>query len=385
MATSVGLDNFLAEYHGQLAHQGVGLITNPTGVTRTLQSNIDALRAVGVNLVALFGPEHGFSASAADGAHVASGRDPRTGLTVHSLYGTTRKPTAEMLKGIDVLLYDIQDVGVRFYTYTTTLGLALEACAENKIPLIVLDRPNPINGNVVEGAVLDPTLQSFIGHGCLPIRYGMTMGELAQFYNSDLNIHADLQVIPMREWRREMWYDQTGLVWVTPSPGIPQFATTMSYPGMCFVEGTNLSEGRGTGLPFEIVGAPFLDGYALAETLNALKLDGVAFRPIAFVPSSSKHAGQECFGVQLHITDRESFRPVTTGLYIVATCRALAPEKFEFLATSWEGRPPHFDLLAGSSRVREALLSNGSVEALTQTWIQDIARFQAKRQPYLIY
>ncbi|HEX7593905.1 MAG TPA: DUF1343 domain-containing protein, partial [Anaerolineae bacterium] len=233
----------------------MGLITNPTGVTRTLQSNVDALRAADVNLVALFGPEHGFSASAADATPVASARDAGTGLPIHSLYGDTRKPTTEMLAGIDVMLFDLQDVGVRFYTYTATLALTLEACAASRVRLIVLDRPNPINGVTIEGPILDPALQSFVGHGPVPIRYGMTIGELAQFYNYELNIGAELQVIEMRGWTRAMCFDETGLTWVPPSPGIPHASTTLVYPGMCFIEGTNLSEGRGTALPFEIIGS----------------------------------------------------------------------------------------------------------------------------------
>jgi uncharacterized protein YbbC (DUF1343 family) len=380
-----GLEILLAEQLHLLRGKRVGLISNPTGVTRDLRSNVDALRAARVNLVALFGPEHGFSAAAADGAAVDSGRDARTGLPVYSLYGNIRQPTREMLADVDVLLFDLQDVGVRFYTYTATLGLALEACAENRVPLIVLDRPNPITGEIVEGAVLDHALQSFIGHGALPIRYAMTLGELAQFYNREHNISAELEVIALRDWRREMWYDETGLHWATPSPGIPNFATTIPYPGMCFIEGTNLSEGRGTGLPFEIVGAPFLDGYALAEELNARKIDGARFRPVAFTPSASKHAGVECYGVQVHVIDRDAFRPVTAGLHVIAACRALAPERFEFLPTSWEGHPPHFDLLTGDARAREGLLANRSIETITRAWADDRARFEETRKKYLLY
>ncbi|MBI5650761.1 MAG: DUF1343 domain-containing protein [Chloroflexi bacterium] len=380
-----GLEILLTEKLDVLCNQRVGLITNPTGVTRDLRSNVDALRDAGVHLVALFGPEHGFSASAADGAAVESGRDARTGLPVYSLYGKIRKPTRAMLTDVDILLFDLQDVGARFYTYTATLGLALESCAENQKPLIVLDRPNPITGRIIEGALLDPGLQSFIGHGALPIRFGMTLGELARFYNRELNINADLRVIEMRDWDRAMWFDETGLTWVTPSPGIPNFATTIPYPGMCFIEGTNLSEGRGTPFPFEIVGAPFLDGYALAESLNALKLAGVIFRPIAFTPCSSKHAGVECFGAQLHITDRNAFRAIPTGLHVIATCRALAPNQFEFLQTSWEGRPPHFDLLTGDVRVREGLIANHSIETITRAWDADLARFDLIRKKYLLY
>ncbi len=385
MPIQTGLEILLNEQLDSLKNQRVGLVTNPTGVTRDLRSNVDALRAAGVNLTALFGPEHGFAASAADGAAVESGRDVRTGLPVYSLYGKLRKPTREMLANVDVLLFDLQDVGVRFYTYTATLGLALEACAEHHKPLIVLDRPNPINGNLIEGAILDPSLQSFIGHGPLPIRFGMTLGELAHFYNRELEINAELRVMELRGWNRAMWFDETDLLWVMPSPGIPNFLTTLVYPGTCCVEGTNLSEGRGTGLPFEVVGAPFLDGFALADALNALKLDGVIFRPLAFTPSSSKHAGVECYGVQLHITDRNAFRAIPTGLYLIAACRALAPTQFEFLQTSWEGRPPHFDLITGDARVRQGLAANQSIETLTQAWTNDLARFDATRKKYLMY
>jgi len=385
MPISTGLDVLLSERLELVQRQRVGLVTNPTGVTRALRSNVDALRDAGVHLVALFGPEHGFSAAAADGTAVASGRDARTDLPVHSLYGNIRKPTRELLANLDTLIFDLQDVGVRFYTYTTTLALALEACAENRMPLIVLDRPNPITGTIIEGAVLDPALQSFVGHGALPMRHGMTLGELAQFYNRERNIGAELQVIALRGWNRAMWYDETGLTWVPPSPGIPHFATTITYPGMCLIEGTNLSEGRGTALPFEIVGAPFLDGYALAESLNALKLAGVLFHPIAFTPCASKHAGFECYGAQLHITDRAASRAVATGLHVIAACRAQAPDRFEFLSTSWEGRPPHFDLLTGDARVREGLLANQSVAALTRAWTNALARFEETRKKYLLY
>lgn len=382
---TTGLDLLLQEPRPALARQRVGLITNASSVTRDLRPNVDALRAAGVNLVALFGPEHGFSASAPDAAHVASGRDARTGLPVYSLYGDTRKPTREMLADVDVMLFDLQDVGVRFYTYTATLALTLEACAENHVPLIVLDRPNPITGNIIEGARLDPALQSFVGHGPLPIRYGMTLGELARFYNAELNIGAELQVIALRDWQRAMWFDQTGLHWTSPSPGIPHFTTTVVYPGMCFIEGTNLSEGRGTGLPFEVVGAPFLDGHALAEELNARQLDGARFRPMVFTPTASKHANQVCYGIQVHVTDRDAFRPVITGLYVIEACRAQNPTRFEFLPSSWEGRPPHFDLLTGDARARLALESDQPIETITRAWASVLARFDATRQKYLLY
>ncbi len=385
MLISTGLDILLSERLDVLRNQRVGLVTNPTGVTRDLNSNIAALRAAGVNLVALFGPEHGFTASAADATPITSGRDARTGLPIHSLYGDTRQPTDEMLAHLDVMLFDLQDVGVRFYTYTATLALTLKACAASGVRLVVLDRPNPINGITVEGPLLEPALQSFIGQGPLPIRYGMTIGELAQFYNRELNIGAELTVIALRGWTRAMWFDETGLTWVPPSPGMPHESTTIVYPGMCFIEGTNLSEGRGTALPFEIAGAPWLDGYALAEELNAQRLDGVRFRAITFSPEASKHAGRVCGGVQVHVTDRAAFRAVTTGLRVIAACRAQAPARFEFLSTSWEGKPPHVDLLTGTPRVRAALVSNPSIDLLAKEWSPELARFNQTRRRHLAY
>lgn len=382
--TKIGLELLLADAK-RVSKQRVGLITNASGVTSNLVSTLDALRDKGVQVTTLFGPEHGFSASSPDATAVASSRDARTGLPVYSLYGNTRKPTAEMLAEVDALVFDLRDVGVRFYTYTTTLALVLEACAENKKPLLVLDRPNPIGGIVLEGPLLDPSLQSFIGHGSLPIRYAMTIGELARLYNCELNIGAELDVIAMEGWQRERWFDETGLVWVPPSPGIPHTSTTIAYPGTCLIEGTNLSEGRGTALPFEIVGAPWLDGYALSDELNGRHLDGVRFRAITFMPTDSKHAHQTCYGVQVHVTDRDAFRPVKAGVHIIAACRAQNTARFEFLATSWEGSHPHLDLLVGNSSVREGLQANQPVEAITRSWDADAARFEKIREGYLLY
>ena len=384
MPTLTGLDVLLNE-HRLIKNHPVGLITNPTGITRTGQANIDALRGIGVNLVALFSPEHGLDAAVADAQPVASRRDARTGLPIHSLYGDIRQPTHDMLAGIDTLLFDLQDVGARFYTFTTTLALALTACAHHRVRLVVLDRPNPIGGTIVEGPMLESALQSFIGHGPLPIRYGMTIGELAQFYNRELNIEAELRVIAMQGWERGMWFDQTGLMWAPPSPGIPHWATTIAYPGMCLIEGTNLSEGRGTPLPFEIAGAPWLDGYTLAEELNAQRFDGVFFLPITFTPDAGRHAGQVCRGVQVHVTDRDGFRPVMVGLHLIAACRVQNTDRFEFLSTSWEGQAPHLDLLTGTPRARAAIEKGESLALLAKEWESDLARFQETRSKYLIY
>ncbi len=379
MSTSVttGLDVLLSDPHALLGKR-VGLLTNASGVTRALRLNIDALRDAGINLVALFSPEHGLLGAAADGAPVASGRDPHTGLPIHSLYGDTRKPTHEMLANLDVLLFDLQDVGVRFYTYTATLGLALEACAENHLPITVLDRPNPVNGIVVEGPVLDPTLQSFVGYGPLPIRFGMTMGELARFYNAELNIGAELQVIAMRKWQRALWFDETTLLWVPPSPNMSRLSTAIVYPGMCLFEGTNLSIGRGTTLPFEIVGAPWIAGYALADALNALQLDGVRLCPIAFTPTASKFPNENCFGVQVHVTDRNALRPVTMALHLLSTLRQMYPTQFEW-------RVEHFDRLMGDVSVHGKIERGASVQTIVDSWTSAQKQFSQQREKYLLY
>jgi uncharacterized protein YbbC (DUF1343 family) len=304
---------------------------------------------------------------------------------VFSLYGKTKEPSPKMLAEVDVLVFDMQDAGARFYTFISTLFYVLRGAGRAGKPVIVLDRPNPINGARIEGPRVEPGLESFVGITPIPIRHGLTTGELAFYLNVEHHLGADLSVIPMRGWARDMWFDQTGLPWVTTSPGIPQLVTAAVYPGMCFVEGTNLSEGRGTTLPFEIAGAPWLDGDPAARSLNALNLPGVRFRPLYFIPSASKHAGEKCGGVQAHVTDREAFRPTATGLHVVAACRAHAAEQFQFLASSWEGRPPHFDLLTGVAAVREGLAAGKAVEEITATWPEIEAQFADKRRPYLLY
>lgn len=377
MNTRTGLDVLLNEPN-ILRGQRVGLLTNATGVTRDLRPNIDAIRAAGINLVALFSPEHGLLGAANAGEHVASSIDPHTGLPIHSLYGATRKPTPEMLHGIDTLLYDLQDVGVRFYTYTATLALALEACAENKIPLVVLDRPNAINGITIEGPVLDPALQSFVGHGPLPMRFAMTLGELAKFYNAELHISAELRVIELQNWRRAMWFDETGLPWVLTSPNIPTLTTAIVYPGLCLVEGTNLSLGRGTTLPFEIVGAPWLDAYALADAMNTLNIAGARFRPISFIPSANKFANETCFGVQVHVIDRNVLRPVTLALQLLQTIYQMHPTKFEWNVAG-------FDRLIGDASVREKIERGVAIDSIIAEWTPGQNEFLRAREKYLLY
>jgi len=380
-----GLARLVAEGGALLAGRRAGLVTHPAAVLPDLSSSLDALLEAGVRLTALFGPEHGFDGSVADGEAVGDAHDHRTGLPVFSLYGANREPTAGMLAGVDVLVFDVQDVGVRFYTFISTLYHVLAAAGRYGRSVIVLDRPNPIGGVTVEGPLLAPGLESFVGIAPIPIRHGMTVAELARYFNTEYRLGADLEVVGMVGWRRATWFDATGLPWVPLSPGMPHLATATVYPGMCFIEGTNLSEGRGTTTPFEVVGAPWLDGHALAQALNRLALPGVRFRPTYFVPSASKHAGVTCGGIQVHVTDRLAFRPVETGLHVVAACRGQAPDRFEFLASSWEGLPPHFDLLTGDAALREGLLAGASVAGLVAGWSTVAAAFLEARQPYLCY
>lgn len=381
-----GLSILLESRKDLVAGKRVGLVSHAAAVLPDLTGSVDAMRSAGVNLTTLFGPEHGFSGVAADGAAVGDQVDPRTGLPVFSLYGEIREPTPTMLAGVDVLVVDFQDVGVRFYTYLSTLYYVLRAAGRQGLPVLVLDRPNPINGRAVEGPFIDPGLESFVGIvAAMPVRHGMTMAELALLLNREYNLNAPLTVVPMQGWTRDMWFDQTGLPWVIPSPAMPTLATATVYPGTCFFEGTNMSEGRGTAQPFEVIGAPWIDRYALAEHMNALGLHGVRFRPVFFQPSASKHAGVTCEGVQVHVLDRGIFQPVMTGLFLAAACRELAANDFAFLPTSWEGRPPQFDLLTGSAGNREHVDTLQPVETLVSGWKQAEDLFRAIRAPYLIY
>jgi len=366
-----------------LGHSRVGLITNPTGVTRDLTSTIDAFhRDPGIELAAIFGPEHGARGDAQDAMPVESYVDPATGVPVHSLYGGTRRPTAEMLEGVDSLIFDIQDVGARFYTYASTLTYTIEAAAEEGIPLIVLDRPNPINGIEVEGKILDPRFASFVGLHPIPIRHGMSIGELARLINA--GIGAGLRVVEMEGWRRGMWFDETGLPWVQPSPNIPTLETAAVYPGTCLFEGTNVSEGRGTTRPFETIGAPWIDAARWAEALNVLGLSGVTFRPCYFTPTLSKYAGERCGGVQVHPLDPNAFRPVETSLHMIASALDLWPDGFEWLAPTYDGRR-HFDLLAGTDEIRESLSRGVSVEEIVASWRDELRSFLELRAGYLLY
>jgi uncharacterized protein YbbC (DUF1343 family) len=373
-----GLDILLSEQLALLHGRRVGQVTHPAAVLPDLTGAADALLRAGVRLTALFGPEHGVSGAAGAGDTVDNAVDARTGLPVFSLYGSSVEPTAEMLSDVDVLLFDMQDVGVRFYTYLSTLFYVLRGAAKAHKPAIVLDRPNPIGGQIVEGPSIEPGFESFVGIMALPIRHGLTLGEAALLMSTTFDLDVELAVVEMRGWRRDYWFDQTGRAWVPTSPAMPHVSTATVYPGTCLLEGTNVSVGRGTALPFEICGAPWLAGAALAERMNALNLAGARFRPLHFCPSADRYAGQECGGVQVHITDRAALRPVMLGLHLVAAIRSLHPREFAWAAA-------HFDRLLGGARTREAIETDAPVETFAGDWDVVCAQFEQGRQPYLRY
>jgi uncharacterized protein YbbC (DUF1343 family) len=381
----LGVEVLLQDEMDLIKDKRVGLITNPTGVDQNVTSIVDLLfNNPDVNLTALYGPEHGVRGSAQAGAYVEQYTDEKTGLPVYSLYGKTKKPTPEMLSNVDVLLFDIQDVGTRFYTYIYTMALAMEAAKENNIPIIVLDRPNPISGNKVEGPVLEDKYSSFIGEYPIPVRHGMTVGELAKLFNSEFGIGADLTVVEMEGWKRNMYYDDTPLEWVLPSPNMPTLETAVVYPGAALIEGTNVSEGRGTTKPFELIGAPFINSDNLAAKLNSYKLPGVTFRAASFIPTFSKHANVLSHGIQIHVTDRNSYKPFETGLYIVKTIHDMYPNDFQFRTPSAAGIS-FFDNLVGNGSIRAAIEAGKSVEEMKAAWQTGLEEFNEIREKYLLY
>jgi uncharacterized protein YbbC (DUF1343 family) len=334
-------------------------------------------------LVALFGPEHGIRGAAQDGEKIGTFRDPQTGVPAYSLYGATRAPDAEMLADIELMLFDIQDIGARFYTYLYTMSMSMEACAQHRIPFVVLDRPNPIGGEEVSGNLLDPAFASFVGRYPIPVRYGLSCGELAQLFNVEYGIGVELHIVKMQGWQRRHYWEDTGLPWVPPSPNMPTVETAVVYPGTCFFEGTNLSEGRGTTKPFEQFGAPFVDGVQLAAALAEQQLPGVLFRPVFFQPSASKYANELCQGVQLHVTDRRVFDPLRAGFAALITARQLYAADFAWRVPS--GGIHNFDRLAGGDDVRQCIDSGMDVEALLSSWQVKREGFLALRQNHLLY
>jgi uncharacterized protein YbbC (DUF1343 family) len=356
----------LAEGLPALKGKRAGLITNHSAIDQQFRNAVDLLHESDVvELVALFGPEHGVRGDAQAGVHVGAAIDARTGLPVYSLYGETERPTVEMLAGLEALIFDIQDVGVRYATYISTMVHAMEAASAAGLPFVVLDRPNPLNGNQIEGNLLDPAFASFVGVHPIPIRHGMTAGELALLIAAERGM-AEPGIVEMRGWRREQWFDETGLPWVQPSPNLPTLDTVTLYPGTCLIEGTNVSEGRGTTRPFEYIGAPWIDPFRLAGELEGRRLPGCAFRPAYFTPTFSKHAGQICGGVQVHVTDRDALRAVDVGMYLLEVLLALYPEAFVWRET---GEGTFFiDRLLGSDLPRKQLSDGGGADLIMEEW-----------------
>ena len=362
LKTELGLNVLLTEKSDWIRGKSIGLITNHTGVDTTLRGNYRLFAEASLcRLSAIFSPEHGFWGAVQDGIAVDSldvsdenaSHSHRTSVPVYSLYGQSVRPTVSQLEGIDLLVYDMQDVGARYYTYISTLLHAMEAASDQGIEFIVADRPNPITCNAVEGSILERGFESFVGIHRVPVRYGLTIGELAMLLKAERVPTCPLNVAWMHGYARDMWYDDTGLQWVPPSPNMPTLTTAILYPGLCLFEGTNMSEGRGTTKPFEYIGAPWCNGEKWAEILNALCLPGVLFRPVVFTPApvaeNTKHAKQTCGGVAIHITDRERFLPIETAIHMLSTLITEYRDVFAF-------RPAHFDRLAGNSQLRNALL-----------------------------
>lgn len=380
----LGLEVFLTEELEIVKGKRVGLITNQTGVDSELRSNISLfLREPKINLVALFAPEHGLRGERLAGEYVESYIDEETKLRVYSLYGNTRKPTKDMLKGIDLLIFDMQDVGVRHYTYISTMALAMESAKENNIEFVVLDRPAPLGGLNVEGPVLDPAFSSFIGVYPIPNIYGMTVGELARLFNTEFKISTRLTVIPMKGWERDMSFDQTGLFWVISSPNIPDLETLFLYPCTGPIGDTYLSVGVGTTKPFHFVGAPYINPSKLIAELLKRRLDGVLFRPAYFIPRYSKFQNELCKGIEIFITDRKLFKPIEVALNILDIIYRLYPKDFNWGDKS-NGKYI-FDLSMGTDKVRKYIEAGMPPRDIIKTFEEDLKRFLEIREKYLIY
>ena len=395
---ATGLDVLCADRLDLLRGRRVGVLCHPASVTSDLVHIVDRLIAVGVRPARLFGPEHGVRGEAQDMVGVDDGRDTRTGIPVTSLYGETFEsltPTAAELEGLDVLVVDLQDVGSRYYTYVWTMALALGAAARARAAVVVLDRPNPLGGFAIEGGTVQEKCTSFVGLGAVPVRHGLTIGEVARLVVAGMPwggarfaqpLDCDLTVVAARGWRRPMMFADTGLPWVMPSPKMPTPDTALVYPGQCLFEATNVSEGRGTTRPFEIVGAPFLDGHAWAAALAETQPAGVRLRPISFRPTFHKFAGHPCGGVQLHVTDAAAFRPYRTGVALIAAARKLGGDAFRWRSEPYEfvADPPAIDLLTGSSQVRFAIDAGAPITEIEAAFAPFERQFAELRQPALI-
>ncbi|HEX2867893.1 MAG TPA: DUF1343 domain-containing protein [Ignavibacteriales bacterium] len=388
--TAPGADILLAERMDLIKGKRLGIVTNHSALLSNGVHLVDTLfHRKDVKISALFGPEHGIRGDAPDGTTISHGKDAKTGLEVYSLYGKVYKPTKEMLHDVDVLIYDIQDVGARFYTFISTLFYTVQAGAENNIPVIVLDRPNPITGIKVDGPVRKEDLSSFVGIAPIPIMHGLTIGELATLFNESgmlgKNLKAKLTVVKMENWKRDDYYDETGLKWVKPSPNIPDLETAIVYPGMCLIEGTNMSEGRGTHAPFLTFGAPYINSDELKNELLKLNIKGASFENTVYTPveipnmaSDPKFQGEKVNGLKLNVTDRKAFEPVEFGIKLIYAVHKLYPDKFRF-------SDARFDRLSGDRAIRNEILSNKPVSEIIKGWQNELNKFRTLRKKYLLY
>lgn len=372
----------------RLRGRTVGIVCNPASVDAELRHVLDRAESAGVHVGAIFGPQHGFRSDVQDNMiETPHANDTRRRAPIYSLYSETRQPTAEMLSGLDALVIDLQDVGTRIYTYAYTMANCLRAAKTHGIPVILCDRPNPIGGTAVEGPMLDDAFTSFVGQFPIPMRHGMTMGELALLFNDHFGLGARLDVVKMSGWTRDMYFDRTGLPWVLPSPNLPTFDSTVVYPGTVLFEGTNVSEGRGTTKPFELIGAPWVSTESFAERLNAHDLPGVHFRPAVFEPTFQKHARATCGGCQMHVTDREAFRPVEAAVVLIEAFKNAGPGQFQWRQPPYEYEHDKMpiDILSGSSRLREALDAGVGARDIAREWEGPIAAFLDIRRRFLLY
>lgn len=378
-----GLDRLLLGSNPELQSKRIGLIINHTSVTADLRLSLDILLNKGFIIKAIFAPEHGFRGNAAAGEKVSHQVDKKTGIPIYSLYGDSRSPSSESMKDIDAFVFDIQDIGVRYYTYIYTLAYSMETAAKFGLDYYVLDRPNPITGEIIEGNIIDSNFDSFVGKYGLPVRHGMTVGELATYFNHEYKMSCKLTVIKMEGWERKKWFDELGLQWVMPSPNATGIEMAALYPGTCLFEGTNVSEGRGTTRPFEMIGAPWIDAEEWYEKLQAYKLDGVIFRPTHFTPTTSKYTGELCEGLQVHIVGRKMVKPLQVALAMIETLKHLYPNNFKWMDPI-KGRY-FIDLLAGTDQLR---LRVDRCENLVD-WLKDeeskLKKFKDVQRKYLLY
>jgi uncharacterized protein YbbC (DUF1343 family) len=386
MAVTLGSDILFERQ--LLRGRTIGLVCNPASVDARLQHIVDRADAAGIRVGAIFGPQHGFRSDVQDNMiETPHARDERRCVPVYSLYSDTRQPTSEMLAGLDALVVDLQDVGTRIYTYVYTMANCLRAARAHGVPVVVCDRPNPIGGAGVEGPMLDARFASFVGQFPIPMRHGMTIGELASLVNDHFGLGAKLEVVRMAGWSRAMYADDTGLPWVLPSPNLPTVDSTVVYPGTVLIEGTNVSEGRGTTRPFELVGAPWVEPEAFAAALNARGLPGVRCRPVVFEPTFQKHARVACGGCQVHVLDRRVFRPVETGIVLIEAFRRAGPESFAWRPPPYEYEPAKMpvDILYGSSGLRDGLAAGVDPRDLARSWESEVEPFLKIREKFLLY